>query len=82
MDLGAATSLFHGVEQRLGDLSPDDPPLAEHIGGAAHAARWGSCPSYSAAQNPPPLSSLRSSGSQIKACGSVWMTGHQTSSCG
>jgi len=51
MDLGAATSLFHGVEQRLGDLSPDDPPLAEHIGGAAHAARWGSCPSYSAARN-------------------------------
>ena len=30
------------------------------IGGAAHPARWGSCPSYSAARNPPPLSSLRS----------------------
>ena len=30
------------------------------IGGAAHTARWGSCPSYSAARNPPPLSSLRS----------------------
>ena len=30
------------------------------IEGAAHTARWGSCPSYSAARNPPPLSSLRS----------------------
>jgi len=33
---------------------------AAAIGGAAHTARWGSCPSYSAARNPPPLSSLRS----------------------